>query len=78
MIWQPVPPRAAAAFLAYKNNIFVGIGGNLAGIDAIPAGQETMTVAVDGYDVGYLRRAGRSRCAERQKLTSSLQLTLPL
>ena len=33
---------------------FVGIGGNLAGIDAILAGQETMTVAVDGYDVGYL------------------------
>lgn len=33
---------------------FVGVGGNLAGIDAILAGQETMTVAVDGYDVGYL------------------------
>lgn len=45
---------AAAAFPAYKNTIFVGIGGNLAGIDAILAGQETMTVAVDGYDVGYL------------------------
>lgn len=28
--------RAAAAFPAYKNTIFVGIGGNLAGIDAIP------------------------------------------
>ena len=46
--------RAAAAFPAYKNTIFGGIGGNLAGIDAILAGQETMTVAVDGYDVGYL------------------------
>ena len=46
--------RAAAAFPAFKNTIFVGIGGNLAGIDAILAGQETMTVAVDGYDVGYL------------------------
>ena len=46
--------RAAAAFPAYKNTIFVGIGGTLAGIDAILAGQETMTVAVDGYDVGYL------------------------
>lgn len=46
--------RAAAAFPAYKNTIFVGVGGNLAGIDAILAGQETMTVAVDGYDVGYL------------------------
>lgn len=46
--------RAAAAFPTYKNTIFVGIGGNLAGIDAILAGQETMTVAVDGYDVGYL------------------------
>lgn len=46
--------RAAAAFPGYKNTIFVGIGGNLAGIDAILAGQETMTVAVDGYDVGYL------------------------
>ena len=46
--------RAAAAFPAYKDTIFVGIGGNLAGIDAILAGQETMTVAVDGYDVGYL------------------------
>ena len=33
---------------------FVGIDGNLAGIDAILAGQETMTAAVDGYDVGYL------------------------
>lgn len=33
---------------------FVGVGGNLAGIDAILAGQETMTIAVDGYDVGYL------------------------
>lgn len=46
--------RAAAAFPAYEDTIFVGIGGNLAGIDAILAGQETMTVAVDGYDVGYL------------------------
>ena len=46
--------RAAAAFPAYKDTIFVVIGGNLAGIDAILAGQETMTVAVDGYDVGYL------------------------
>ena len=46
--------RAAAAFPAYKNTIFVGVGGNLAGNDAILAGQETMTVAVDGYDVGYL------------------------
>lgn len=46
--------RAAAAFPAYKDTIFVGIGGNLAGIDTILAGQETMTVAVDGYDVGYL------------------------
>lgn len=46
--------RAAAAFPAYKDTIFVGIGGNLAGIDAILAGQETMTAAVDGYDVGYL------------------------
>ena len=46
--------RAAAAFPAYKDTIFVGIGGNLAGIDAILAGQETMTVAVDGYDVSYL------------------------
>lgn len=46
--------RAAAAFPAYKDTIFVGIGGNLAGIDAILARQETMTVAVDGYDVGYL------------------------
>ena len=46
--------RAAAAFPAYKDTIFVGVGGNLAGIDAILAGQETMTVAVDGYDVGYL------------------------
>lgn len=46
--------RAAAPFPAYKNTIFVGVGGNLAGIDAILAGQETMTIAVDGYDVGYL------------------------
>ena len=46
--------RAAAPFPAYKSTIFVGVGGNLAGIDAILAGQETMTVAVDGYDVGYL------------------------
>ena len=45
--------RVAAAYPAYKNTIFVGCGGNLAGIDAILAGQETMTVAVDGYDVGY-------------------------
>lgn len=46
--------RARSRIPAYKNTIFVGIGGNLAGIDAILAGQETMTVAVDGYDVGYL------------------------
>ena len=46
--------RAAAPFPAYKDTIFVGVGGNLAGIDAILAGQETMTIAVDGYDVGYL------------------------
>lgn len=45
--------RVAADYPAYKNTIFVGCGGNLAGIDAILAGQETMTVAVDGYDVGY-------------------------
>ena len=59
--------RAAAPFTAYKDTIFVGVGGNLAGIDAILAGQETMTIAVDGYDVGYLGCTGRSRCAERQK-----------
>ena len=33
--------------------IVVGCGGNVAALDAILAGQETMTVAVDGYDVGY-------------------------
>ena len=45
--------RAAASYPAYKNTIFVGCGGNVAALDAILAGQETMTVAVDGYDVGY-------------------------
>ena len=45
--------RAAAGVEAYKNTIFVGCGGNVAALDAILAGQETMTVAVDGYDVGY-------------------------
>lgn len=45
--------RAAASYPAYKNTIFVGCGGTVAALDAILAGQETMTVAVDGYDVGY-------------------------
>lgn len=45
--------RAAAGFDAYKNTIFMGCGGNVAALDAIMRGEETMTVAVDGYDVGY-------------------------
>lgn len=45
--------RAAEGFEAYKNTIFLGCGGNMGALEAILAGQETMTVAVDGYDVGY-------------------------
>lgn len=45
--------RAAASYPAYKDTIFVGCGGNVAALDAILAGQETLTVAVDGYDIGY-------------------------
>lgn len=45
--------RAAAGVEAYKNTIFLGCGGNVGALEAILAGQETMTVAVDGYDVGY-------------------------
>ncbi len=46
--------RAAASYPAYKDTIFLGCGGNVAALDAILQGNETMTVAVDGYDVGYL------------------------
>lgn len=46
--------RAAASHPAYQNTIFLGCGGNVAALDAIIQGNETMTVAVDGYDVGYL------------------------
>lgn len=46
--------RAAASYPAYQNTIFLGCGGNVAALDAIIQGNETMTVAVDGYDVGYL------------------------
>lgn len=45
--------RAAVGFPAYENTIFMGCGGNEAALDAILGGKETMTVAVDGYDVGY-------------------------
>lgn len=45
--------RAAAAYPQYKDTIFVGCGGNVAAMQAILNGEETMTVAVDGYDVGY-------------------------
>ena len=45
--------RAAAGVPAYENTIFLGCGGNVGALEAIIAGQETMTVAVDGYDVGY-------------------------
>lgn len=45
--------RAAAGNENYKNTIFLGCGGNVAALDAILRGEETMTVAVDGYDVGY-------------------------
>lgn len=38
---------------AYENTIFCGCGGNTAAMQAILNGEETMTVAVDGYDVGY-------------------------
>ncbi len=69
--------RAAAAFPAYKNTIFVGVGGNLAGIDAILAGQETMTVAVDGYDVGYLGVQAAVDALNGKSWMSSLQLMLP-
>ncbi|MCI8857768.1 MAG: substrate-binding domain-containing protein [Clostridiaceae bacterium] len=46
--------RVAASYPAYKDTIFLGCGGNVAALDAILQGNETMTVAVDGYDVGYL------------------------
>ena len=42
------------SFVGFNNEELAALGGNLAGIDAILAGQETMTIAVDGYDVGYL------------------------
>ena len=38
---------------AYENTVFCGCGGNTAAMEAILNGEETMTVAVDGYDVGY-------------------------
>lgn len=45
--------RAAAGNPAFANTIFMGCGGNLSAMDSIERGEETMTVAVDGYDVGY-------------------------
>ena len=45
--------RAAAGNDAYKNTVFLGCGGNDAALDSILEGKETMTVAVDGYQVGY-------------------------
>lgn len=45
--------RAAKDNKAYKDTIFVGCGGNVGALEAILNGKETMTVAVDGYDVGY-------------------------
>ena len=43
-----------ASFLLGKMGSQEKNEGLLAAADAILAGQETMTVAVDGYDVGYL------------------------
>lgn len=45
--------RAASGNEAYKNTVFLGCGGNEAALDSILEGEETMTVAVDGYEVGY-------------------------
>lgn len=45
--------RAAEGIKAYENTIFLGCGGNVGALEAILEGKETMTVAVDGYDVGY-------------------------
>lgn len=45
--------RVVADNPAYANTIFCGCGGNTAAMEAILNGEETMTVAVDGYDVGY-------------------------
>jgi ribose transport system substrate-binding protein len=45
--------RAAAGFDAYKNTVFLGCGGNDAALNSIENGEETMTVAVDGYMIGY-------------------------
>ena len=45
--------RAAKSNPAFAKTVFLGCGGNVAALDAILRDEETMTVAVDGYDVGY-------------------------
>lgn len=45
--------RAAATSEAYKNTIFVGFDGIQSACKAILAGEETMSVAQNAYDMGY-------------------------
>lgn len=45
--------RAAAGNEAYKNTIFVGFDGIQSACEAILAGEETMSVAQNAYDMGY-------------------------
>jgi ribose transport system substrate-binding protein len=45
--------RAAKDNEAYKNTIFVGFDGIQSACNAIIAGEETMSVAQEAYDMGY-------------------------
>ncbi len=45
--------RAAASNEAYKNTVFVGFDGIQSACEAILAGEETMSVAQNAYEMGY-------------------------
>lgn len=46
--------RAAAGNAAYENTIFVGFDGIQSACNAILAGEETMSVAQEAFDMGYM------------------------
>jgi len=45
--------RTAAGNAAYENTVFLGFDGIQSACNAILAGEETMSVAQEAYDMGY-------------------------
>ena len=60
--------RAAKGNAAYKNTVFIGFDGIQSACNAILAGEETMSVAQEAYDMGYKAVEAAVKATKGEKL----------